>query len=57
MSNKLCCPLCSKIVTASPFKSWQFGKFQVKRFECTYCKSKFNLYQSRDRTFTIPKPK
>jgi len=57
MTSKLVCPVCSKSVSVSPFKSWKFGRYEVKRYECQNCKSKFNLYESPKRTYTIPKPK
>jgi len=56
MAN-LDCPVCGKPVSVAPFKSWRFGKYEVKRYECRNCKSKFNVYQSPEKTFTIPKPK
>lgn len=54
---KLECPACGKSVSVAPFKSWKFGKYEVKRYECGKCKSKFNLYESPTRTYTIPKTK
>ncbi len=55
--NKLECPVCGKPVSVAPFKSWKFGEYEVKRYECKNCKSKFNLYESPTRTYTIPKAK
>ena len=55
--NKLVCPLCDKEVTKSPFKTWKFRGYDVKRYECQNCKSKFNVYQSPKKTFTIPSHK
>jgi hypothetical protein len=57
MSSELVCPVCNMAVSTSPFKSWKFGNYEVKRYECQSCKSKFNLYQSPTRTYTIPKAK
>ena len=57
MSNKLVCPVCNNVVSTNPFKSWRFGNYDVKRYECQSCKSKFNSYQSPGRTYTIPKSK
>jgi transposase-like protein len=48
-------PIRGKPASKAPFKSWKFGKYNVKRYECSSCKSKFNLYQSPERTYTIPK--
>lgn len=55
--SKLLCPICNKNVSESPFKSWKFKSYDVKRYECPKCKSKFNVYQSPERTYTIPKAK
>jgi len=55
--EKLTCPKCNQPITGKPFKSWKFGGYDVKRYECQKCKSNFNLYQSPKRTFTIPKSK
>ncbi len=55
--NKLLCPVCNSDVTSSPLKAWKFRVYEVKRYECQNCKSKFNFYQNPKRTFTIPKPK
>lgn len=55
--SKLICPVCNRDVTASPLKSWKYGTYEVKRYECENCKSKFNRYQNPKRTFMIPKPK
>jgi len=57
MVSKLVCPVCGKSVSTDPFKSWKFGRYGVKRYECQSCKSKFNLYQSPKRSYTIPKAK
>jgi uncharacterized protein YlaI len=55
--NKISCPVCSKSVSTNPFKSWKFRNYEVKRYECPNCKSKFNFYQSPTRSYTIPKAK
>lgn len=55
--SQLLCPVCNSDVTSSPLKSWKFKGYEVKRYECQSCKSKFNLYQSPKQTYTIPKPK
>ena len=55
--NRLFCPLCSKPVSTSPFKSWEFGKYKVGRYECPNCRSKFNFYEGPKASYTIPKAK
>jgi len=57
MGSKLVCPICNGVVSGRPFKSWKFGRYEVKRYECQNCKSKFNLYESPKRRYTIPKAK
>jgi len=57
MVSKLVCPVCGKSVSTDPLKSWKFGRYDVKRYACQSCKSKFNLYQSLKRSYTIPKAK
>jgi len=51
------CPRCNKEVFARPLKTWRFHGYSVKRYECPYCKLRFNLYSGGGKTFTIPKPK
>ena len=55
--SKLLCPVCNGDVPSSPLKSWKFKDYEVKRYECQSCNSKFNFYQSPKQTYTIPKPK
>lgn len=57
MDKSVKCPGCSGKVLSKHFKTWKFGPYEVKRYECEHCKSKFNLYRSAGRTFTIPKSK
>ena len=57
MNSKLECPKCSSAVSTEPIKAWKYQSFDVKRYECKHCKSKFNLYQSPKATYTIPKRK
>ena len=57
MDCKLECPECTHAVRSNHLKAWKYGPYNVKRYECQSCKSKFNLYQSPKRTFTIPKAK
>ena len=57
MSGKLVCPVCSKSVSTNPLKSWKFGKYDVKRYECPNRKTKINFYKGEERSFTIPKSK
>ena len=55
--SKPLCPVCNTNVSASPLKLWKFKGYEVKRYECQNCKSKFNLYQSSKGSYTIPKAK
>ena len=57
MKANVSCPLCNKESASSPIKTWQFGKYTVNRYECSSCKSKFNIYKSPQKTYTIPKSK
>jgi len=49
--NEVSCQICSRPVSTKPLKSWKFGKFDVGRYQCLNCKSKFNFYQSSTRTY------
>jgi transcriptional regulator NrdR family protein len=53
MATKLQCPKCSRAVSAKPLKAWSFGQYDVKRYQCDSCKSKFNLYQRPGKSYTI----
>lgn len=55
MKGRLVCPKCSQTVLSKQFKAWKFGRYDVKRYECEHCKSKFNLYHGERGTYTIPK--
>jgi len=55
--SKLLCLVCNHEVTTSPLREWKYRAYDVKRYQCQNCKSKFNLYESPKRTYTIPKPK
>ena len=55
--SKLLCPVCDKDVSTSPLKTWKFRGYDVKRYECQNCKSKFNVCQNPKKTFTIPSHK
>jgi len=57
MPDRLTCPKCNRVVSAKPFKAWKFKDYDVKRYECEHCKSKFNLYHGTKGTYTIPKGK
>jgi transposase-like protein len=57
MQSKLSCPRCNRSVSTKPLKAWRFGAYEVKRYECEHCKSKFNVYRGAKGTFTIPKRK
>lgn len=55
--SELICPICNHDVSTSPVKSWKYATYEVKRYQCHNCKSKFNLYQNPKKTFTLPKRK
>jgi len=55
MNSKPQCPKCGRTVSAKPSKAWRFRDFDVKRYECEHCKSKFNLFRNPKTTYTIPK--
>lgn len=57
MDGRLKCPKCSRTVLSKHFKAWKFGQYDVKRYECEHCKSKFNLYRGKKGTYTIPRQK
>lgn len=57
MNSKLQCPKCSRAVRSKHFKAWKFGRYNVQRYECEHCKSKFNLYQGPKGAYTIPRSK
>lgn len=49
------CPVCGKENNSKPFKEWTFNVFAVSRYKCSECNNQFNLYESENKTFTIPK--
>jgi transposase-like protein len=49
------CPVCNGEFEAEPLKTWRFRFYQVKRYRCTLCGARFNLYESGKAVFTIPK--
>jgi len=49
------CPICGREFDRKPFKTWKFRFYDVKRYECKLCESKFNSYESPGSIFTIPK--
>jgi transposase-like protein len=55
MSQKVSCPLCGAEIALRPFKVWKYGKLDVRRYECSRCRKKFNVYSSTERTYTIPR--
>jgi transposase-like protein len=57
MSETIKYPICGKSFTGKPIKTWKFRFYDVKRFECRSCKTKFNDYESQNSRFTIPKAK
>jgi len=57
MSESVKCPICGKQSSGKPKKTWKFRFYKVGRYECPSCKSMFNIYESPNSTFTIPKSK
>ena len=55
--NQLLCPICNASVSGGSLKSWKFLSYEVKRYECPKCESKFNVYHGPKGTYTIPKSK
>ncbi|MEM3694316.1 MAG: hypothetical protein QXI39_09895 [Candidatus Bathyarchaeia archaeon] len=49
------CPVCGRESKSEPFKAWKFRFYQVKRYQCSLCSAKFNVYESEKSMFTIPK--
>jgi transposase-like protein len=49
------CPKCGSEFSSKPLKSWKFRFYDVKRYECQHCKTKFNVYEGPKSRFTIPK--
>lgn len=57
MDIKVKCPKCRGEVSGKPLKTWRYRQFEVGRYECHSCNSKFNFYQSPRSAYTIPKAK
>ncbi|MDI6847913.1 MAG: hypothetical protein QMD23_07315 [Candidatus Bathyarchaeia archaeon] len=57
MSVSIKCPVCGREFRGEPLKTWKFRFYDVKRYECSNCKAKFNIYESPNSVFTIPKAK
>jgi len=57
MPKSVKCPVCGYTFTSRPLKTWKFRFYDVRRFECAKCKTKFNVYDSLKSKFTIPKSK
>lgn len=51
------CPVCDREFKGEPLKTWKYGIYKVKRFECSSCRAKFNLYENPKTLFTIPRSK
>ncbi|MEM3648865.1 MAG: hypothetical protein QW506_06860 [Thermoproteota archaeon] len=47
------CPACGRKFEAEPLKAWRFRFYQVKRYQCSLCGVKFNLYDSEKSRFVI----
>lgn len=57
MSGSVKCPVCGHSFAGKPLKNWKFRFYDVRRYECDSCKTKFNIYESPNSKFTIPKAK
>ena len=57
MSESIKCPACSLKFSSKPIKTWKFRFYEVRRYECEHCETKFNIYESPKSKFTIPKAK
>lgn len=51
--KELSCPHCSKPVPGKPLKTWKFKTWDVKRYQCSSCELKFNLYQGPKSTWVV----
>ncbi len=51
------CPDCKEIVTTKPVKSWRYGHYQVKSFNCKICGLQFREYSQNGKTVFILKQK
>jgi len=57
MSESIKCPECGHELSGKPLKTWKFRFYDVRRYECEHCRTKFNVYESPNSQFTIPKSK
>jgi len=57
ISESVECPVCGHSFAGKPIKNWKFKFYDVRRYECDSCKTKFNVYESPKSKFTIPKSK
>lgn len=50
------CPMCDVIQHQKPIRVWDYIKnVSVSQYLCKNCKNGFRLYQSRKKSWTIPK--
>jgi transposase-like protein len=47
------CPACGREISSKPIKTWKFRFYDVSRYECQHCKTKFNIYDSPKSKFVI----
>jgi transposase len=47
------CPACGSELADKPLKRWKFRFYDVGRYECPHCKTKFNIYNSPKSKFVI----
>lgn len=53
MGGNVRCPACGREFSGEPLKTWKFRFYDVSRYECQHCKTKFNIYDSPDSKFVI----
>jgi len=47
------CPFCGRELANKPLKLWKFRFYDISRYECQHCKTKFNVYDSPSSKFVI----
>jgi rubredoxin len=53
MRDAVKCPVCNGVFEVVPLKTWRFRFYQVKRYQCIVCGTKFNIYESEKSRFII----
>ena len=55
MSEPIKCPKCRRETSGQPINNWKYRSYDVKRYQCEHCKTKYNFYNSPKSSYTIPK--